>query len=168
MTDDKPSDGATMERAISLSREYICAVRLQKNRLQKPCSEEYSFQFKYCIDLQFFIISLYRFRNMVNLATKIDSISKYMCEAIEEFDRNIPDLKIMRDVGEHMYDYGIDSKKRHVREINRKDLQADSFSVDMVFTWLGKKLNVNSALNEAEKLYEKLQSIKEEMGQNKF
>lgn len=159
MQDEKPSDAATMEKAISLSKEYLHVATLQKNRLQKPCSEEYSFIFKYWIDLQFFILSLYRFRNMVKLAAKIDSISIPVKNAIQDFDRGMPDLKIMRDVGEHMYDYGIDHERRHVKEINRKHLQSGTFD-GIIFTWLDKKMNINSALDETVKLYQKLQIMK--------
>jgi len=156
---DKPSDEAIMERTISLAREYLHAVILQNKRLQTKASEDNGFVFKWWIDLQFLILALYRFRNMVGIAKKIPAIETEINSAIEKFDKNIPELKTFRDIGEHMADYAIDNQSRHEKSINRKHLQVGTFNGN-VYEWLDRQLNIVDAERAAKELYQTLQTIK--------
>lgn len=57
----------------------------------------------------------------------------------------------MRNVGEHVDGYAVDAASRHENSVSRLQLQAGSWD-GTVYSWLGESLNVDVALNAAEKL----------------
>ena len=148
-----------LERACSLANEYMFTVALQCRRIRTAEPEDKVFVMRRWIDLQFLILALYRLRTAVKIAVKIPTISKEMRTALNRFDKAIPDLKKLRDIGEHIDEYAVDHPRRHVPSVDRKQLQVGSWD-GTVYEWLGVRLNVDEANNAAEELFKTLQKIK--------
>lgn len=70
--------------------------------------------------------------------------------AISEFDETLPDLRKLRNVGEHIDEYAIE--KGRDRSVNRLALQAGSFD-NVALDWLGGRLDADEALVAAEALH---------------
>jgi hypothetical protein len=148
--DDKPSDAAIIERAHSLANEAVHMVALQRRRLQSEEPEDQAFVFRRWADFQFLIISLRRLRLAGLLAAKPKASRAAVKTAIREFDKALPDLQKLRNVGEHIDEYAME--KGRDRSVNRRALQVGSFDSTML-EWFGGRLNVDEALVAAENLY---------------
>jgi hypothetical protein len=147
---DKPSDAATIERAHSLANEAIHMVALQRRRLQSNEPEDEAFIFRRWADFQFLIVSLRRLRLAALLAAKPETNRAVIESAISEFDEALPDLRKMRNIGEHIDEYAIE--KGRDRSVNRLALQAGGFD-NVALDWLGGRLDADEALVAAEALH---------------
>lgn len=153
---ERPSDGATYERARRLANSAMWTVALQHRRLKTDESEDGQFLFRRWADFQFLIVALSRLHQSAMLASKVPSIASAMKNAISEFDYAIPKLKNMRDVAEHIDDYAID--EGNDRTVSRKSLEVGAID-DSSLNWLGYQLNADSALVAAEKLFKEIQDV---------
>jgi hypothetical protein len=159
-----PASAAVRERASSLANEAMLTIALQVRRLGSKEPEDGTFIFRWWADLQFLIVSLRRLRRIAELASKVDDSSQSIKAAIETFDRALPYLAVMRNVGEHIDSYAIDHPKRHHTEVDRRYLQVGTWDGE-VFTWLADKnelplqLNVNDAKAAAVRLYSTVREL---------
>lgn len=119
------SDTAMIERAWSLMNESMRAIDLQRRRLRSSEPEDADFIFRWWVDLQFLIVALRRLRRSAELATRVSTAKSIIADAIEQFDRELPMLQKMRNVGEHIDDYAVDSEKRRHKDVERFSLQVN-------------------------------------------
>lgn len=82
-----------------------------------------------------------------------------MKAAIEAFDRSLPGLTKMRNVGEHVDAYAVNDPKRRVASVDAGHLQVGSFD-GTAYTWLGESLDIDVALAAAEKLCERIKQLR--------
>jgi hypothetical protein len=156
-----PSPGAILERARRLANVELHAVALQRRRLATEEPEDECFIMRWWADLQFLIVALRRFRRSVEVAASISAIADDVRAAIAAFDRAVPNLALMRNIGEHIDEYAINSSKRHVETVDRRQLEVGSWD-GTTFSWLERpdgvacELNVDTALRAAEQLFEVL------------
>ena len=81
--------------------------------------------------------------------------------AVASFDARTSSLHTMRNIGEHADEYAVDSPKRHVKTLGRKQLEVGSWD-GQTFKWLQEsdgtshELNVDEALAAAEDLHRAL------------
>lgn len=153
---DKPSDAATIERARSLANEAVHMVALQRRRLQSNEPEDETFVFRGWADFQFLIVSLRRLRLAALLAARSESNRAAIESAISEFDEALPDLRKMRNVGEHIHEYAIEDGRD--RSVSRLALQAGSFD-NVALDWLGGRLDADEALVAAEVLHNAIKVV---------
>src|SRR5882757_8250933 len=142
---------ARIERARSLCSDACYLVALQRRRLRTAEPEDQRFIFRRWGDWQFLIVSLRRLRQ----AARIVRFDPLVGSAIARFDRALPSLMTMRNVGEHVDDYAED--RGHDPGISRKDLQVGIYSAEE-FEWLGHRLNADEALSAAETLLAAVQA----------
>lgn len=171
MNDDRdpdaqpPSDAATLERCCRLVEVELQAAALQRRRLQTTEPEDDSFDLRWWIDLQFFILALWRLRRAAGLLHGSRYESQQVRSALASFDATTPSLRTMRNIGEHADEYAIDSPKRHEKTIDRRQLETGSWD-GQTFQWLQKdddtrhELNVDTALDAAQALQRVLQETK--------
>lgn len=159
---------AVLERAFNLANEYMHTIDLQYQRIKRKEPEDAKFVMRWWVDLQFLILALSRFRKSVSIASKIIPISQDVKTALKIFDVAIPDLRKLRDVGEHLDVFAIDDPNRNkkYKNISRTQLQVGSWD-GVVYEWLDVKFNVKEARNEAIKLYKTLQNIKDDVVKNR-
>ena len=72
--------------------------------------------------------------------------------AIEKFDKSLPGLVKMRNVGEHVEAYAVDDPGRHYASIDHSQLQVGCFD-GTVYNWLGNSINIDDGLQAAEELF---------------
>lgn len=153
----RPKDAILM-RARRLCSEACCTVALQCRRLRSTEPEDSSFVFRWWADLQFLIVALRRLRRSAEIAMRVPEFSTEVRAAIDEFDRSLPGLTKMRNVGEHVDDYAANDPKRRDLSVDSWQLQAGSFD-GTVYVWLGESLNIDTALAAAEKLFERIKQL---------
>lgn len=151
----KPSPEATYERARRLANVALWTVNLQCRRLQSSEPEDNEFIFRKWADFHFLIVALTRLRRAAVLATKVTVIKPEIKKALAEFDVELPNIKTMRDVTEHIDDYATDDGRN--KNVSRKSLEVSALN-DTTFEWLGFKLDAHKALNSSEKLFDAIKS----------
>jgi len=154
---DVQSEAEILERARSLCSEGCFAVALQHRRLRSKEPEDEVFILRWWTDLQFLIVSLRRLRRSALTAAHVRGASDEVTAAVRQFDQALPALRKMRNVGEHVDSYAVDAASRHEKSVSRLQLQVGSWD-GTVYSWLGGSLNVDVALNAAEKLLEAIWS----------
>lgn len=138
------SDAVMVERSWSLMNESMRAIDLQRRRLRSSEPEDADFIFRWWVDLQFLIVALRRLRRSAELATRVSIAKTIVTNAIKQFDRELPMLQKMRNVGEHIDDYAVDSERRRHKDVERFSLQVGSFD-GTTYEWLGAHLNIDEA-----------------------
>jgi hypothetical protein len=88
-------------------------------------------------------------RRTAELAMKVPRTRPDIEQALSEFDRRLPAVQTMRDVGEHIDDYALDQGRNP--GISRRALQVGSWD-GTTLSWLGESLNADEALASAEAL----------------
>lgn len=101
-----------LERMLSLCNEACFTVALQHRRLQTSEPEDDIFVFRWWADLQFLVVALRRLRRSAAIGARISSVSERINQAISSFDKRLPGLAKMRNIGEHIDDYAVDASKR--------------------------------------------------------
>jgi hypothetical protein len=153
-----PSDAAIIERAWSLVKEGMFTIDLQRRRLRSIEPEDKEFGARWWVDLQFLIVALRRLRKAAELAASVPAAKVAMEVAIQQFDRNLPMLATMRNVGEHIDDYALDSEKRRHGGVQRFALHVGSFD-GTTYEWLGERFNIDEAFAAAAHLWKALQVV---------
>lgn len=155
---DPPSTAAIRAWATSLASELMYTVALQVRRLESDEPEDKTFVLRWWADLQFLIVALCRLRRAAELAATADDENRGVRAALDAFDRRLPALAVMRNVGEHLDAYGADSPTRHRKSIDRRQLQVGTFD-ERTYRWLlderGQwlELDVDDARDAAEELF---------------
>ena len=153
------SKDATLMRARRFCSEACFTVALQRRRLRSAEPEDDSFVFRWWADLQFLIVALRRLRRSAEIATRIPEFSVEVRAAVEEFDKSLPGLRKMRNVGEHVDSYAVNDPKRYDASVDSGQLQVGLFD-ETVYTWLGESLNIDTALAAAEKLCHRVKQLR--------
>jgi hypothetical protein len=144
------------ELTVSRTKPYIpWLCNIAASAPKEP--EDKTFVFRWWADLQFLIVALRRLRRAAQIASAVPSASEPMAGALRDFDEALPDLQLMRNVGEHIDDYVLETKRRR-HPIDRRLLQVGTWD-GTTFTWLKRQpdvdaqLNIDAALGAAENLY---------------
>jgi hypothetical protein len=148
-----------------LASNALYAVDLQLRRIRGAEPEDDEFLFRKWMDIQFLISTLWRIRLAAAAAAKRLPDDAFIAAAIESFDLQVPHLKGMRDVGQHLDDYATDSPKRRVRRVGesrpvgRRQLEVGGWSDDQ-FHWLGMTLDFGKARMAGMELYGTLRAAR--------
>lgn len=138
---------ATLAQAYSFSNEAMYMVAIQCRRIRSSEPEGRHFVLRWWADLQFLIVALWRLRSAAVLALQSEPGNSSLRGAIVSFDTALPDLRRMRNVGEHVGDYAMENGRD--RTVQKKQLQVGSFD-GRSFFWLDAELNIDLALAAAE------------------
>ncbi|HXJ18984.1 MAG TPA: hypothetical protein VMT03_02035 [Polyangia bacterium] len=140
--DDRP-DAAVSDRALSLANEAMFTVDLQVRRVRGHEPEDEVFVLRWWADLQFLIVALRRLRRAAQLGLHgLEETRAAIDGAIKAFDEDLPDLTVMRNVGEHIDDYAR-GRGRH-REVRPGGLQVGGFD-GTTFRWLNREPTIDEA-----------------------
>lgn len=137
-----PTKLAVLQRAARLANDAAMAIKMQFDRIDggPPTGDPNGF-WKVLIDVDFLITALWR----MQLAGRLtQSALGQRWAPLDAFSAALPDLKLMRDVTQHIHEYGTDSDTRHNRAVGRRALEVKSLGKD-VFNWLGGTLDFNKA-----------------------
>jgi hypothetical protein len=154
-----PTDVAVIERAIRLADIEMHAVALQRRRLATSEPEDEEFLFRWWTDLQFFILALARLRRYAQVALAAPSAADHVQAALAVFDRAVPGLRLMRNIGEHGDEYALNRSRRREKSIGSRQLEVGLWN-GQTYQWLGTELNVDEALEAAKALFAALRSLR--------
>ncbi|WP_175824505.1 hypothetical protein [Burkholderia cepacia] len=157
LASDPPSEAAMLERMLSLCNQACFTVALQHRRLQTTEPEDAVFVFRWWSDLQFLVVALRRMRRAAAIGVRVPSVSEKIDRAIDSFDRKLPDLAKMRNIGEHVDEYAVDAPKRRYADVERQRLQVGTWD-GKVYRWIG-ELDVDVAKDAAEQLFYELKEV---------
>jgi hypothetical protein len=147
-----PSDDAALERCCRLVNIELHAVALQRRRLRSSEPEDEDFIMRWWTDLGFLIVALLRLRRAAGVVLGTTYVSDELRSALATFDAATPSLHLMRNIAEHADDYAVDHPKRHVKTIDRRQLEVGDWD-GTTFRWLHHQLNIDVALAAAEDLF---------------
>ena len=125
-------------------------VSIQCRRIRSSEPGDRQFVLRWWADLQFLIVALWRLRAAGVLALQSELDGASLEGAVDSFDLALPHLRRMRNVGEHVGDYAMENGRD--RTVQRKQLQVGSFD-GTSFSWLDVELNIDRALDAAERLH---------------
>lgn len=148
----RPSDGAILERSKSLCNQACWTISLQRRRLDSVEPEDEDFLFRPWADFQFLIVALRRLRRAAELGRQVALVRRHVTAAIRDFDRALPYLAKMRNVGEHVDDYASDRPNRKHADVDRKQLQVGARH-GALFEWLGHTVDIFAAEDAAGRLF---------------
>lgn len=149
----KPSAIQSIERALRFASESMRGIDLQVRRIRSSEPEDEEWIFRIWMDFQLLVVLLWRLRLAARMVHSDELIA-----AVDAFDREIPDLRLMRNVAQHLDEYADDSpKRRHnladgSKRVGRRHLEVPRWSGDQ-FEWLGGKINVSHARTAAARLF---------------
>lgn len=83
----------------------------------------------------------------------VSTVSGTVKAAIDAFDKALPGLGRMRNVGEHIENYAVDDSARHDKSVCGSQLQVGSWD-GTVYSWLGESLDIDVALDSAQNLFQ--------------
>jgi hypothetical protein len=126
-----------------MANRALWTARLQRRRLSTTEPEDNEFVFRFWADLEFLILALWHIRIAALLARRVAIVSLTIQAAIDQFDAALPGLRTMRNVIEHLDEYGVDIGRQ--QDISRKQLQVGAWD-GVTFQWLALKLNVDDAV----------------------
>jgi len=159
-----PSAAQTLERAARLASNSIFAIRLQLTRIRTSRIAASSDDIDDLVmqrwaDSEFLIVALWRLRTIARIAASVSAVENSMNAAIKRFDEQLPNLQMMRHVGQHLDDYAIDHPERRrqhkpglTEPVGRRLLEVAGLGDDE-FHWLRGKLNFTDAEAAANALY---------------
>ncbi|OHT67530.1 hypothetical protein BKG67_21500 [Mycobacteroides chelonae] len=105
-----PTKLAVLQRAARLANDAAMAIKMQFDRIDGgPMAGDPDGFWKALIDVDFLIAALWRLHLAGRLA---QSALGGRWVPLEEFNAALPDLKLMRDVTQHIHEYGTDFDRR--------------------------------------------------------
>lgn len=128
---------SVIDLALRRAQQAFSLVVLQCRRLKLGESTEPGFTIRIWADVQLLVIALRQLRRSVELAALVPALQNGFVRALSEFDGPLPDLWSMRSVEEYF-------ETVPVPEMEGWD--------GRVICWAGGSLNVDEALQSAERL----------------
>ena len=128
---------SVVELALRRAQQACSLVALQCRRLKLCQSTEPCFALRVWADVQMLVIALRQLRRSVELAALVPALQDGFIRALSDFDGPLPDLWSMHSVEEHF------------ETVPVPDVEAWD---GRVFSWAGGSLNVDEALQAAERL----------------
>ena len=114
-------------------------------------------------DFHFLIVALIRLKKAAILATKVPIIKLKIELALQEFDLELPDIKKMRNVAEHIDEYATDDGRN--KNISRKSIEVSRLN-ETALEWLGFKLDADKAMEASAKLFEAIKDCSSSLRTN--
>jgi hypothetical protein len=159
----KPTGRAILERAARLANDAAVAVEMQLGRIREGLrSGDPDAFWKVLIDVEFLIASLWKMRLAGKLA---QPVMGQKWSALREFDTAVPDLKLMRDVMQHVDEYGRDDAGRHDKRVGRRSLHTMQFG-ERSFSWLGGTIDFDRARAASVELRSAIRAARDQAGQS--
>jgi hypothetical protein len=156
---DPPSEGVIFERLRTESTIWINAVHLQVTRIDRRHAQKYMELEDITaveVDLHFLLVALVRLQRCVNrVGANIPGLSASLDQRASIFEREIPSLRKLRNVSEHIDEYNLDAGRN--RSVSRRQVQTWAFDTNddggLVWRWLGETLDVRRSQEAAVALY---------------
>lgn len=157
MTEDEI---ALYERARSFANFYVHSVELQIKRIREPVGHDDKFILRPIADFHYLASSITRLERAAYLIQKIPSLWKSLEPELDNFKAAIPDIKKLRDIGEHFDDYVLEKGRN--KSISAADVKAglQVFSgSNAEFEWLDAKIVFDDCLLACGQLFSAIRAL---------
>ena len=156
---DPPSEGVIFERLRTEATLWIDAVHLQVARIDRRHAQEDMEPVEITaveVDLHFLLVALVRLQRCVNrVGENVPGLRASLDERSSTFDGEIPSLRKLRNVSEHIDEYNLDAGRD--RSVSRRQVQTWAMATNddggLVWNWLGESLDVHRSQDAAVALY---------------
>lgn len=155
MTAVVQSDVIILRRAHRLANVASRAVGLQVRRLHSVEPEDAEFPLRWWADLQLLLTSLVRLRAAARLAQTTHRSAGVITNALADFDRQLPHLRSMRNVVEHIDDYAGDRGRDTT--VRPSMLEVGAWDGHR-FTWIGRSIDIGTAEDAGRALYRQIRN----------
>ncbi|GEM_PF-3206462 len=142
---------AVYEDARNMANIAIWGVELQIKRLFGE-NEIDEFVLQPVVDFHFLVTSLNRLRQAAGMVSKISDISSN----INKFDLQIPDLRTIRNILEHIDEYRV-GKGRN-KTVPKDCFQTILFGKNSI-NWAGYEINTSEALKASQELFATIHKV---------
>jgi len=156
---EPPSEGIVLERLRTEATLWINAVHLQAARIGRRHTEQYSEPEEITaveVDLHFFLVALVRLRRCVSrVGLNVLVLCKSLDRLVSTFDSQVPSLRKLRNVSEHIDEYNLD--EGHDSSVSRQEVQTWAMGTSedggLIWHWLGEAFDVRGAHEAATVFY---------------
>jgi len=156
---DPPSAGVIFKRLRTESTIWINAVHLQAARIERRHAlrdMELEDITAIEVDLHFLLVALVRLQRCVTrVGANVLGLSASLNQRSSIFEREIPSLRKLRNVSEHIDEYNLDAGRD--QSVSRRQVQTWAFDTNdgggLVWRWLGEALDVQRSQEAAVALY---------------
>ncbi len=142
---------AIYEDARNMANIAVWGVELQIQRLRQTENEIKEFVMQPVIDFHFLVTALSRLRVSADLVSRICDLTI----EVEKFDRSLPDLRVIRNILEHIDDYRVG--KGHNKNVPKDSFQSILFGNDSI-RWVGYEINLETAVKSSSELFMAIKS----------
>jgi hypothetical protein len=148
-----------LERLRTESTLWINAVHLQATRIDRRHSKTDMEPVEIMaveVDLHFLLVALVRLQRCVNrVGANVPELRVSLDQRANIFDSEIPSLRKLRNVSEHIDEYNLDEGRD--RSVSRRQVQTWAMDTNdgggLIWNWLGESLDVRRADDAAVALY---------------
>lgn len=163
--EDSPlrTDNEIILRAFTFFQDASEGAGIQMERIKNSSPDETNALWHLWFDWQTLMTHLWRMRKAALLMRKIQAVSSRVDKAVAVFDKELPNLKLYRDVFEHMESYVFEDKKRHYQHIGLGGLQVGQVSSES-FLWAidNSEVSLKTAAIASSELYQTIKTIRDE------
>lgn len=156
---EPPSEPIVLERLRTEATLWINAVHLQAARIGRRHAEQYPEPDEITaveVDLHFFLVALVRLQRCVSrVGLNIPVLFKSLDRLVSTFDSQVPSLRKLRNVSEHIDEYNLD--EGHDSSVSRREVQTWAMGTSedggLIWHWLGEAFDVRRAHEAATVFY---------------
>jgi hypothetical protein len=151
-------------RAFTFFQDASNGAGLQMERIQDNRTDDAKTLSHLWFDWQTLMTHLRRMRKAALLIGKAKVANSQVQKAVAAFDKALPNLKIYRDVFEHMESYVFEDDNRHYKDIGLGGLQVGTFSND-TFSWAidDTEVSLKEAAIASSELYHDIKAIRDDV-----
>ena len=144
-----------------IANTYTLMVKLQISRIDEELQNDEFFIMRQFVDFEFLLVALFRLRRAACAIKRILIARATIQQAIENYDKRLPDLKKLRNISEHYDAYLLKQGKDDT--IDRETIRSSFLTkcrLNATFEWMGYTMNLNECMTAAEELFLEIQAIR--------
>lgn len=163
-----PTKLAVLDRAVRLGSNSLWGIKVQLRRIRGSEPEDVEWLMRAWTDIQFLVVALWQMRQSGVLALSAGAEAERLQGSLASFDAQLPDLKRMRDVAQHLDEYSVDGPgRRHVRpgrtdKVGRRMLEVGRWTPSE-FHWLDGSIDFEIADQASQELYAAVREIRDQI-----
>lgn len=157
------TDREIVLRAFTFFQDAAKGAGLQVTRIQNSRTDDADTISHLWFDWQTLMTHLWRMRKSALLMRRVATVRPQVDKAVTVFDKTLPNLKLYRDIFEHMESYVFEDNSRHYKHIHLSGLQVGSVS-NYSFQWAidHSEISLKDTVIASSKLYQGIKAIRDE------
>ena len=154
--EDWDKHAGILEDAKGLANEAIWMLAIQRRRIAGDEPEDQQFPWRRWYDFQFSVTVLHRLRRCAQMAAEVPHAKGDIESAIALFDSRLPNLRTMRNVGEHIDEYRLGQGR--AKKVDPGEIRVATGGLTNL-KWFGGELDIDDALEVARQLFDVIKKV---------